>query len=65
MLSEQGEGSILHAAKRKKANWTGQILQMNHVVKHAIEGKIEGRIEVKGRQGRRYKQLLDDINWRL
>jgi len=30
--------------KRKKANWIGQILQMNYVVKHAIEGKIEGRI---------------------
>jgi hypothetical protein len=29
--------------------------------KHAIEGKIEGRIEVTGRQGRRRKQLLDDL----
>jgi hypothetical protein len=26
-----------------------------------IEGKLEGRIEVTGRQGRRRKQLLDDL----
>jgi hypothetical protein len=29
-----------------------------HIV---IEGKIEGRIEVKGRRGRRRKQLLDEL----
>jgi len=26
-----------------------------------IEGKIEGRIELKGRRGRKRKQLLDDL----
>jgi hypothetical protein len=26
-----------------------------------IEGKLEGRIEMTGRQGRRRKQLLDDL----
>jgi hypothetical protein len=26
-----------------------------------LKGKIEGRIEVKGRRGKRGKQLLDDI----
>ena len=26
-----------------------------------IEGKLEGRIEMTGRQGRRRKQLLDDV----
>jgi hypothetical protein len=35
-----------------------------------IEGKLEGRIEMKGRRGRRRKQLLDDIKekkryWKL
>jgi hypothetical protein len=35
-----------------------------------IEGKLEGRIEVTGRQGRRRKQLLDDLKekrryWKL
>jgi hypothetical protein len=26
-----------------------------------IDGKLEGRIEMKGRRGRRGKQLLDDL----
>jgi hypothetical protein len=26
-----------------------------------IEGKLQGRIEMTGRQGRRRKQLLDDV----
>jgi hypothetical protein len=30
-----------------------------------IEGNIEGRIEVTGRQGRRRKQLLDDLKEKL
>jgi hypothetical protein len=35
-----------------------------------IEGKLEGRIEMLGRQGRRCKQLLDDLKekrryWKL
>jgi hypothetical protein len=35
-----------------------------------IEGKIEGRIEMTGRQGRRLRQLLDDLKekrryWKL
>jgi hypothetical protein len=35
-----------------------------------IEGKLEGRIEMKGRRGRRRKQLLDDLKemkryWKL
>ena len=28
-------------------------------LKHFIDGKIEGRIEVMGRRGRRYRELLD------
>jgi len=31
------------------------------LLKHVIEGKIEGRIEVTRRQGRRSKQLPDDL----
>jgi hypothetical protein len=43
---------------------------MNCLLKHIIEGKVEGGIEVTGRQGRRSKQLLDDLNeireyWKL
>jgi hypothetical protein len=26
-----------------------------------LEGKLEGRIEMRGRRGRRHKQLLDDL----
>jgi hypothetical protein len=45
-------------------------LRGNCLLKQVIEGKIEGRIEVTGRQGRRSKQLLDDLNetrgyWKL
>jgi hypothetical protein len=47
--------------KRRKASWIGHILFKNSLIKHAVEGKIEGRIEVMGRQGRRYKKILDDI----
>jgi hypothetical protein len=30
-------------------------------VKHVIEGKVEGKVEVTGREGRRFKQLLDGL----
>jgi hypothetical protein len=40
------------------------------LLKHVIERKIEGRPEVTGRQGRRCKQLLEDLKdrkryWKL
>jgi hypothetical protein len=40
------------------------------LLKHVIEGNVEGRIEMKGRRGRRRKQLLDDLKekrryWKL
>jgi len=42
----------------------------NCLLKHTVEGKIEGRIEVMGRQGRRCRQLLNDLQknrgyWKL
>jgi hypothetical protein len=45
-------------------------LRRNCLLKHVIEGMKEGRIEVTGRQGRRRKQLLDDLKktrgyWKL
>ena len=43
-----------------KANWIGQVLCINCLIKHVIEGKVEGRMRVTERQGRRHKQLLDD-----
>ena len=36
-------------------------MRRNCLIKHVIEGKIEGRIEVKGRRGRRCKQLPDGL----
>jgi hypothetical protein len=36
-------------------------LRSNCLLKHVVEGKIEEGIEVTGRQGRRRKQLLDDL----
>jgi hypothetical protein len=36
-------------------------LRRNSQLKHGIEEELEGRIEMIGRQGRRRKQLLDDL----
>jgi hypothetical protein len=64
------EMNIVHKIKRRKTSWIGHILRRNCLLKHGIEGKIEGRIEMKGRRGRRRKQLLDDLKekkryWKL
>jgi hypothetical protein len=56
------ERNIIHTIIRRKANWTDHILRRNCLLKHVIEGKIEAGIQVTGRQGRRRKQLLDDLN---
>jgi hypothetical protein len=37
------------------------ISRRNFIPKHFINGKIEGEAKVKGRRGRRPKQLLDEI----
>jgi len=44
------EGSILHDMKRRKANWTDQILHRNCLLNNVIERRMEGRIEVTGRR---------------
>ena len=51
------ERNILHTIKRRKANWIGHILRRNCLLKHNGEGKRG----VTGKQGRRCKQLLDDV----
>jgi hypothetical protein len=56
----RAERNILHTVKRRKAIWKGHILRRNCFLKYVIEGKVERRIEMKVRQGRRRKQLLDD-----
>ena len=55
---------MLHAMKRRKANWIGHVLRRNCLLRHVIEGQIEGRIGVTGRRGKRRKQLLDDLKGR-
>jgi len=43
--------------KRRKAN----IVRRNRLPKYVIKGNVEGSTEVMGRQGRRRKKLLDDL----
>jgi hypothetical protein len=64
------ERNIRHKIKKRKAKWIDHILRRNCLIKHVIEGKIEGTVKVTGRQGRRRKQLLDDLKetrgyWKL
>jgi hypothetical protein len=61
---------ILFTIKRWKANWIGHILCRNCLLKYITGAKIEGRMEVTGGQGRRRKQLLEDLrktrgHWKL
>jgi hypothetical protein len=51
----KGKRNILHTTKLQKANWIGNILHRNCLLKHVIEGNTGGM----KRQGRRRKQLLD------
>ena len=53
--------NILHEIRKRKANWIGQILRRNCLLKQVIEGKIKGEIEVTRRQGRRRKKPLNDL----
>jgi hypothetical protein len=58
------EIKVLHTTKRRKSNWIGHILRRNCLLKHTVDEKREGGTEVKRRQGRKYKQLLNDIKQR-
>jgi hypothetical protein len=55
LLRVSEQSNILHEIRKRKANWIGHILRRNCLLKEVIEGKIKGRI------GRRRKQLLDDL----
>jgi len=54
------ERNVVRTVKRR-AKWIGDILCRNCLLRHVIEGKMKGRLEVVGIQGRRCKQLLDDL----
>jgi hypothetical protein len=64
------ERDVVLTIKRTKANWSGQILRSNRLLKHVIQGKIVGRTEVTEKRGRIRKQLLGDLKetggyWKL
>jgi len=57
-------------SKRSRAFLIGHIFRKNCLLKHFIKRQIVGRIEVKGRRGRRGKQLLNGLKengeyWKL
>jgi len=56
MQSVMEQRNILHNVQRRKANWIGDMLRRNCLLKHVMEEKLE----VKGIRGRRCKQILDD-----
>ena len=64
LLRVKEQRNILHEIRKRKANWFGYILRKNCLLQRAIEGKIQWGIEVTGRQGRRRRKLLDDLNER-
>ena len=51
------ERNILHSIKRRNFDWIVHNLRKNCHLKHIIEGKIEGMES----EGRRCKQLLNDL----
>jgi hypothetical protein len=55
------ERNILHTIKQRKGNWTGYNLRGECLLKYVVEGKIEEMVEVTKRQGRRRKQLPNNL----
>jgi len=64
LLRVKEQRNTLHEIRKRKANWIGQILRRNCLLKQVIEGKIKGEMEVIRRRGRRRKKLLDDLKGR-
>ena len=64
LLRVKEQRNILHEIRKRKANWIGHILRRNCLLQRVTEGKIQGGIEVTGRQGRRRRNLLDDLKER-
>ena len=62
LLRVKEQRNILHEIRNRKANWIVQILRRNCLLQRVIEGKIQGGIKVTGRQTRRHRKLLDDLN---
>ena len=60
LLRVKEQRNILHEIRKRKANWIGHILRRNCLLQGVNEGKIQGGIEVRGRQGRKRRQLLHE-----
>ena len=61
LLQVDEHRNILHAIRKRKANWIGHILHRNCLLQQVTERKIKKEIEVIRRQGRRRQKLLDDL----
>jgi hypothetical protein len=64
LLRVNEQRNILHEIRKRKANWIGDILRRNCLLKQVIEGKIKVEMELTKRPGRRRKKLLDDLKER-
>jgi hypothetical protein len=64
LLRGKEQRNILHEIRKRKANLIGHILRRNCLLQRVTEGKMQGRLEVTGRQGRRRRKLLDDLEER-
>jgi hypothetical protein len=64
LLRVKEQINTLHEIRKRKENWIGHILLRKCLLQRVIERKIQGRIEVRGRQGRRRRKLLDDLKKR-
>jgi hypothetical protein len=47
--------------KRQKDNWIRLTLDRNCLLKRIITGNMEEMMDVKDRQGRRRKQIIDNL----
>jgi len=64
LLRVKEQKNILHEIRKWKANWIGHMLRRNCLLQRVTEGKIQGGIAVTGIQGRRRRNLLDDLKER-
>jgi len=64
LLRVKEQRNILHEIRKRWMNWIGHILRRNCLLQRVTKGSIQGRIEVTGRQGRRCRKLLVDLQER-
>jgi hypothetical protein len=64
LLRVKEQRNILHEVRKWKANRIGHILRRNCLPQRVTEGKTQWGIEVTRRQGRRRRNLLDDLKER-